>query len=141
MKKHILDFVQRGFVGAAFGPVVLAVIYGILGAAGVAGSLAPGEVCAGIISVTVMAFIAAGVNIVYTVEKLPLFSAILIHAGVLYVDYLIVYLCNSWLPRNLKAVMVFTGIFVAGYAAVWAVIYLVSRRNIDKLNKRLEKDA
>lgn len=139
MKKHILEFVHRGFFGAAFGPVVLAIIYGILGATGAVESLSPREVCSGIISITLMAFIAAGINMIYTVERLPLVSAILIHAGVLYVDYLIMYLFNSWIPRNMIAIGIFTCIFAAGFAAVWFVIYLVSMRNIKKLNNRLEK--
>ena len=138
MKKYVLEFVHRGFFGVAFGPVVLAIVYGILGATGAVESLTTGEVCSGIISVTLMAFIAAGINMIYTVECLPLISAILIHAGVLYVDYLIMYLFNSWMPRNLNAIAVFTGIFAVGFAAVWVIIYLVSKKDIDRLNSRLE---
>ena len=35
MKKHIGNFIMRGVVGGFFGPIVLAVIYGILGHSGV----------------------------------------------------------------------------------------------------------
>ncbi|MBO7195970.1 MAG: DUF3021 family protein [Clostridia bacterium] len=34
--------------------------------------------------------------------------------------------------------LVFTGIFVVGYALVWLVIYLITKSNTDKLNKNLK---
>ncbi|MBR4086559.1 MAG: DUF3021 family protein, partial [Clostridia bacterium] len=91
------EFLKRGMLAAWSGPVILAIVYGILGATGAVKALTPREVCLGVISVTLMAFIAAGVTAVYTVERLPLFSAILIHAGVLYLDYLLMYLFNRWI--------------------------------------------
>jgi hypothetical protein len=72
---------------------------------------------------------------IYTVESLPLPMAILIHAGVLYLDYLLIYLLNSWLPRS--AIGMFTAIFAAGYALVWLVIYLCIRANTKKINEKI----
>lgn len=137
MKRFAADFAMRGLVAAGFGPVVLAIIYGILGKAGVTDSLTTGEVCLGIISITLMAFIAGGINVIYTVERLPLISAILIHGSVLYADYLIMYMFNAWLPRNLNAVGIFTAIFISGFAVIWLIVYLINRRNADKLSRRL----
>lgn len=135
MKKYVLEFVKRGLMAASGGPVILAIIYYILGAAGTVTAFTPNEVCLGILSITVMAFIIAGISMIYTVESLPLPMAILIHAGVLYLDYLLVYLLNSWLPRN--AIGTFTAIFAAGYALVWMVIYLCIRAKTKKLNEKL----
>lgn len=137
MKKYVLEFVQRGLTVAAAGPVVLAIIYGILGAVGVIETLTPWEVCRGILSITVMAFIAAGITMIYTIERLPLISAILVHAGVLYLDYLFIYLVNGWLARNLTAFGIFTGIFAVGYAIVWICIYLITKKNTDQVNRKL----
>lgn len=139
MKKFILDFIHRGLLVAFCGPLVLAIIYGILGAAGVVESLAPADVAKGIFSITVMAFIAAGITAIYTVERLPLISAILIHAGVLYLDYLVLYLLNNWIRRDIVAISVFTGIFAAGYALIWLGIYFFTRTNTRKLNRKLPK--
>lgn len=139
MKKYVLEFVKRGLVAAAGGPVVLAIIYGILGATGAVTAFTPNEVCLGILSITLMAFVAAGITLIYQVEQLPLLSAILIHAGVLYLDYLIMYLLNSWIPRNGVAIGFFTGIFFAGFAVVWLVIYLCSRNKIKQLNAKMKK--
>ena len=124
-------------MAASGGPVVLAVVYGILGAVGTIDSLSPGEVCMGVLTVTLMAFIASGITVVYTVESLPLVSAVLIHAGVLYLDYLMMYLLNSWIPRDLAGVGIFTAIFAAGYAAIWLVIYLSIKVKTDRINRKL----
>lgn len=140
MKKYVLEFVKRGLMAAAGGPVILAIIYGVLGATGVVASFTPNEVCMGILSITLMAFIIAGISMIYTVERLPLSSAILIHAGVLYLDYLLVYLLNSWLPRNWQAIGTFTLVFAAGYALVWLVIYLCIRKSTKALNAKIQAE-
>ena len=138
MNKHVKEFLLRGLTCAAGGPLVLAIIYAILGAQGVATSLAPAEVSTAIISVTVMAFIAAGITMVYQIEQLPLLCAVLIHGGVLYADYLLMYILNSWIPRNGQAIGIFTAIFAAGYALIWAVIYLTIRAKTERINKKLK---
>ena len=135
MKQYIKQFCLRGLTAAAGGPVVLAIIYGILGKCGVIECLPPGEVTLGILSITLMAFIAAGITVVYTVEQLPLPMAILIHGGVLYVDYLLMYLLNDWIPKG--GIGIFTLIFGLGYAAVWLVIYLSIRIKTAQINKKL----
>lgn len=137
MKKYVLEFLKRGLMAASGGPIILAIVYGILGATGAASSFTPSEVSMGILTVTLMAFIAAGISVVYQLEYLPLMSAILIHAGVLYLDYLVMYLLNSWIPRNLTGVGIFTAIFAAGYAVVWLCIYLSIKAKTDRINKKL----
>ena len=64
MKKHILDFIKRGFVAMGFGPILLAIIYAILGATRVIETIAVGEVVLGVLSISLMAFIAAGITVV-----------------------------------------------------------------------------
>ena len=137
MKKYIIAFLKRGSMAAFGGPVILAIVYGILGAAGQVGNFTPGEGCGGILTVTLMAFIAAGVSIVYQIERLPLMSAVLIHGGVLYLDYLLVYLLNSWIPRDLMGIGIFTAIFVGGYIVIWLCIYLSIKAKTDRINKKL----
>ena len=136
MKKYVLEFFKRGSVSAAGGPVVLAIVYGILGATGVAQILTPTEVCLGILSITLMAFIAGGITMIYTVEALPLISAILLHGVVLYVDYLIMYLMNRWIPRG--GIGVFSAIFFAGFALIWVIVYLCIRSKTERLNHKLK---
>ena len=138
MKKHVMDFIKRGMMAAWGGPVILAIIYACLGSNGVVETLTVKEVCMGILSSAVMAFIAAGIPVVYQVEQLPLPMAILIHGGVLYLDYLLVYLMNGWLKSQLGPIAVFTVIFVAGFALIWLIIYLTTRKQINRLNSKMQ---
>lgn len=137
MKTYVKDFVLRGLICAAGGPLVLAIIYGILGATGAVAVLTPQEVCLGIITVSLLAFIAAGCTTLYQIERLSVFMAALIHGGVLYVAYAVIYLVNGWLAQQLVAFLVFTGVFVGGYGLVWLVIYLVTKHAAEKLNRQL----
>jgi hypothetical protein len=139
MKNKILKFIQRGFIGATFGPLVLALIYWILGLTNTIDSLPVNEVVLGIISISVLAFIAAGIPIVYELENLPLATAILIHCFTLYIDYAIIYLLNGWLAKELIPFLVFSAIFLFGFALVWCIIYLCERKNIKKLNQKINQ--
>ena len=138
MKKHVIDFCKQGMVAAWGGPVIVALIYAVLGAQGVLVTLTVKEVCMAILSSTVMTFIAAGIRVVYRVEQLPLPMAILIHCAVLYLDYLLVYLMNGWLPNQQGPIMTFTLIFVAGFALIWLFIYQFTKKDIKKLNQKLK---
>lgn len=139
MKRHILNFLKRGLMAASGGPAVLAIIYGILGATGTVEALAPGEVCKGILTITVLAFLAGGIGVIYEIERLPLFWAVLIHGLALYGAYILTYLVNGWLASQWVAVLVFTGIFAAGYGVIWGVVYLSVRRSAARVNKLLGK--
>ena len=138
MKKFFKDFLLRGLLCAAGGPLILAVIYGILGAVGAVEAFTPREVCLGILTITLLAFIAAGMTAIYRQEQLPLSMMILIHGGALYAAYILTYLINGWLQNSLIPILVFTGIFVAGYALVWLIIYRVEKAKAEKLNKLLK---
>ena len=139
MKKFWKEFLLRGLICAAGGPIVLAIIYGILGATGTVETFSSGEVCTGILSITLLAFIAAGMTAIYQVEQLPLPIMILLHGGALYIAYILTYLLNGWLMKRLTDILVFTGIFIAGYAFIWLIIYLVEKAKAEKLTKLLNE--
>lgn len=139
MRKYIGEFCRRGLVACGFGPLVLALFYWILGQTGLIVALTVEEVCLGIFSLAVLAFIAGGMNCLYQIERLPLMLAILIHGGVLYGSYLFTYLVNGWLEWGTTPVLVFSLIFALGYLAVWAVIYCVTKKNTEKINAILQK--
>lgn len=139
MKRYLKEFMLRGLVACGFGPIILAVIYGILGAVGAVQTLTPGEVCKGVLSIALMAFVAGGMTAVYQFEEIPLFLAILIHGVALYLDYLMIYLLNDWIAQGITPLIVFTLIFVAGYGLTWLVIYLITRRGIKRINRMLSK--
>ena len=139
MKRFISEFFRRGLIACGFGPIVLAVLYLILYYKGLIDTLTVNQVCTGIFSITVLAFTAGGMNAVYHIERLPLMSAILIHGIILYFSYLGAYLLNDWIEWGATPILVFSGIFVVGYLAVWAIIYCVTKRNTKKLNEMLKE--
>ena len=139
MKKFVLEFVRRGFIATGLGPIVLAIVYLILKQSAAIDTLTVDQVCIGIFSLSVLAFIAGGMNAIYQVERMPLMTAILIHGGTLYIGYLGTYLLNDWLDFGIIPIIVFTTIFVVGYIVIWAIIYSIIRRNTAKLNEKLKK--
>ena len=138
MRKFWKDFLLRGLISAAGGPLVLAVIYGILSATGAVETITTNEVCLSIITITLLAFIAAGMTAIYQMEQLPLPTMILFHGGALYIAYILTYLINGWLQNSLIPILIFTGIFAAGYALIWLIIYAIERNKTEKLNKLLK---
>ena len=139
MKKIVLEFFRRGMIACGFGPIVLAVLYLVLHRQGVIQMLTVDEVCLGTFTISALAFVVGGMNVIYQVERLPLMVAILIHGGVLYASYLVTYLVNGWLEKDATPILTFTGIFALGYLVVWAVIYFVTKRNTEKVNELLKQ--
>lgn len=139
MKKLALEFLRRGLVACGFGPIILAILYLILQDKSGLQILSVNEVCIGIFSISALAFIAGGMNVIYQIERLPLMLAILIHGGVLYLSYLGTYLLNGWLEGGIAPILIFSLIFVIGYLAIWALIFSITKKSTEKLNRMLEE--
>lgn len=139
MKKYIFDFLRRGLSACGLGPIVLAILYLILQHQGAIVTLTVNQVCVGIFSLSALAFVAGGMNMIYQIERLPLMVAILIHGSVLYISYLGTYLLNDWLEWGMIPVLVFSGIFVVGYLIIWLIIYSIIKRNTEQINEVLKK--
>ncbi len=139
MKKFLSEFFRRGLIASSLGPVVLAVLYIILKHTAGVETLTVNQVCTGILSITLLAFIAGGMNAVYQIERFPLMVAVLIHGLVLYSGYLATYLINGWLERGFAPMLIFTTIFIVGYLLIWAIIYSGIKKNTEKLNKKLSE--
>ena len=139
MKKIILEFFRRGLIACGFGPIVLAILYLLLQHQADIETLTVNQVCLGIFSLSALAFIAGGMNVIYQIEQLPLMVAILIHGGVLYISYLATYLLNDWLEWGVTPILFFSGIFVLGYLLVWLIIYSITKRNTEKINQILKE--
>jgi hypothetical protein len=144
MKRIILEFLRRGLIACGLGPIVLAILYLILQHQAAIETLTVNQVCIGIFSLSALAFIAGGMNVIYQSERLPLMVAILIHGGVLYISYLGTYLLNDWLEWGVTPILVFSGIFVLSYLIIWMIIYSIIRKKTEKLNvilKEKQKNA
>ena len=139
MKKNVLEFFRRGLISCGFGPLVLAVLYLILQHQGIVQTLTVNEVCLGIFSLSALALIAGGMNVIYQIERLPLMAAILLHGCVLYISYLGTYLLNGWMEWGVTPILVFSGIFIFGYLVVWVIICSVTRKRTARLNEILKQ--
>ena len=139
MKKIVLEFCRRGLIASGFGPIVLAILYLILKHHANVETLTVNQVCLGIFSLSALAFIAGGMNVVYQIERLPLMVAILIQGVVLYITYLVTYLINDWLEMGATPILVFSGIFILGYLAIWAIIYVIIKKRTERLNVILKQ--
>jgi len=139
MKRNIAEFCRRGLIASGLGPLILAVLYLILQHQGAVEILTVNEVCTGIFSLSALAFIAGGMNIIYQSERLPLMLAISIHGAVLYISYLATFLINGWLQQGMAPILIFTVIFVIGYIVIWVIIYAATKKNTEKLNRMLRE--
>ena len=90
----------------------------------------------GIFSTTFLAFIAAGVTAIHQIDSIPKPFAALIHASILYIDYLGIYLLNGWM--ELRHLWIFTLFFLLVFALIWLSIYIPNRIRVEKMNKMLE---
>ena len=139
MKSNIMEFIRRGMTACGFGPIILAFIYLILQHHEAVDTLTVNQVCLGIFSLSALAFIAGGMNVLYQIEQLPLLVAILIHGSVLYISYLATYLINGWLEWGITPIIAFSGIFILGYMIVWPIIFTSTKRNTENLNRILNE--
>lgn len=139
MKKYILDFCRRGLIACGFGPIVLAIIYLILQQHAGVETVTVNQLCLGIFSLSALAFMAGGMNVLYHIERIPLMVAILVHGGVLYISYLLIYLINGWLEAGKISILVFSGVFVVGYLVIWVIIYSAIKRKTENLNLILKQ--
>ena len=138
MREHIKGFFLRGLTVSVGGPLVLAVVYWIIGMGENAAPINQNEIALGIVTSAILAFIAGGITEIYRVERLPGFFAALIHGVVLYIDYAAVYCINGWFKDGMKSFIVFTVVFAAGYLLIWLGIYLSGRRAVLAMNKKLK---
>ena len=136
-KEYLKNIILRGLVAMGFGPIVLSIVYAILGLVGVVSEVAVSEIVTGVVSITLLAFLTGGLTYVYQIEELGLAAAIVIHGLSLYVGYAIVYITNGWLANGAVPFIVFTAVFVLGFALTWLVIYFVTKSTTRKLNKRI----
>lgn len=137
MKNFIKEFCKRGMAFAWMGPIILCIVWYFLNETGTVTELSIPEIIKNVTTITFMAFIAAGISAVYTVEKLPYATAGLIQMAVLYFDYMLIYLLNGWMP--VSAVPVFSLIFFAGFLIVWVIIYYSIKHVTDRMNTKLKK--
>ncbi|WP_308557194.1 DUF3021 domain-containing protein [uncultured Lactobacillus sp.] len=137
MKKFVKDFALRGLIAAGFGPLILVSVYLGLQLSGTATSIPISQVNLNIVSSLVLAFIAGGISAIFKVERIPLGTATLIDAVVIYLDYLVIYIINDWIKTQFTPLLIFTIIYIIGYLIIWFVIYRQIQKQVTAINKKL----
>lgn len=134
MKAFLKEFVKRGSMFCGGGPLIVAIIYMFLPVETVGVS----HIVTEILTSLLLAFIAAGISAIYTVEKIPYPTAGLIQGSVLLADYLTIYLINGWIPVTWQSITMFVTIFVAAFLTISLIIYHSIKVQIEKLNKQIK---
>lgn len=135
MNNYLKRFLHRGLMAASGGPIILGIIYWIEGTAALPGR----EVFLGIVTTSLLAFVAAGISVVYQIERIPLLPATMLHSGGLLTAYLTIYLINGWLqPKNIPWFLV---IFCSLYAVIWTIVTLSVRHSVQRVNQKMKSDA
>ena len=133
----VREFFHRGLVFGGFGPIILGIIYLVLHRTVENLTLSGAEVCLGILSVYLLAFVHAGASVFNQLEHWPVAKSTLCHFGVLYVAYILCYVINSWIPFEPLVLGIFTAIFAVGYAVIWLAVYVSIRVTVKRLNRSL----
>ncbi len=140
MRKIIKEYMLRGFIVAGFGPLTVAIVYAIIGAATKENTITTNQFLLAVVSSYILAFVIAGCSVVYQIEKLSLLKASLIHAVTLYASYLLCYLANAWIESSWVNISIFTGIFIVGYIIIWIIVYSIIKATVKKLNEKINKE-
>lgn len=138
MKKRVIKFCLRGLVFSGMGPLIYGIIMMILYLCNIDTTSDGLIIFKGIISTYFIGFICAGASIVWQEERLGMGLQVVIHGTALYIGYLSMYLINSWLPRNLPSILIFSLVFILTYLCIWLIIYLVEKNRAKKFNNHLK---
>lgn len=139
MNKYVKEFLHRGLIFGGFGPIVLGIVYAIIGAFVEGLALGGAEILIAIISTYLLAFLQAGASIFNQIEGWPLAKSLLFHFGTVYLAYLGCYVLNTWIPFEPVVVLIFTAVFVVTYFAIWLTVYFIVKSTEKKLNSKIKQ--
>lgn len=138
MNRYLKAFLHRGLMFGGFGPIILGVVYAILQKTVASFSLNGTQILVAIVSIYLLAFVQAGASVFNQIESFSVPKALLCHLSVLYVAYVFCYLVNNWIPFDPVVLLIFTGIFLAGYFLIWSIVYISVKTLSRKLNTKLQ---
>lgn len=136
---YVKKFFFNGLISGGFGPIIYAIVMLSLGLSGTIDMVSYEELTLGILTSYLLAFIAGGVGVIYSIEKLPLIYATLIHAVVLYLDYILIYLLNGWIASQWQAILIWTASYICIYIVVWLIVYFSIKAQAKRINKKLNE--
>ena len=138
MNPYVKTFLHRGLIFSGLGPIVAGIVYLSIDLSGTKLNLTGVEVFLAILTTYIIAFVQAGSSVFNEVEKWGKAKSALFQMTSIYVVYVTGYLVNRWIPLDYKIILIFTGIFVGGYFAIWLTVYLITKKVSNKLNEKLK---
>ncbi len=138
MNRYLKDFLHRGLMFGGFGPIVMGIIYLVLSKTVADFELTAVQVFLAVLTTYSMAFIQAGATVFNSIEHWSVPKSLLCHFSLLYAVYSIAYVANSWIPFDVKVLIVFSVIFIAVYFGVWLTVYFSLKAASNRMNKKLK---
>lgn len=136
MNEYVKKFFHRGLIFGGFGPIILGIIFAILGATLENFTISGSEILLAIVSTYMLAFLHAGASVFNQIEHWSIARSLACHFATLYLAYTLTYTLNRWIPFDPIVLLVFTGIFIGVYGLVWLVVVLSVKYTARVLNRR-----
>ncbi len=137
MNKYVKSFLHRGAIFGGFGPMVMGIIYLIIEFTTDNFSINGKDIFLGIITTYFIAFLHAGASVFNQIESWSVPKSMLFNFLTIYVAYTLGYILNSWIPFNIKILLIYTGIFIIAYLIIWLIAFFSIRFTTKKLNSKL----
>ena len=80
-----------------------------------------------------------GTTVLYEAERMPLALVSFIHCMICIIPFIPLSIFLRW-TENLKTTLIITSIQIAAYFMIWLIIYMLYRKEINKLNE-MQKQA
>ena len=137
-KNYFKEFLHRGLIFGGFGPIIAGIVFFVLSLTLESFSLSGQEILLAIVSTYLLAFLQAGASVFNQIESWSVAKSMLYHFVTIYLAYVGCYLLNSWIPFDIKVILIFTAIFVVLYLVIWLSVFFAVRATSKRLNERVK---
>ena len=139
MNKYFKEFLHRGLMFGGFGPIIVGIVFAILGVTVEDFHIDAWQILLAIVSTYVLAFVQAGASVFNQIEHWSVGKSLLWHFVSIYLAYSLCYIANVWIPFEPMVLLIFTAAFAVTYFIVWFSVYFAVRATQKRLNKNLRK--
>ena len=139
MNKYFKEFLHRGLMFGGFGPIIVGIVFAILGVSIEDFHIDAWQILLAIVSTYVLAFVQAGASVFNQIEHWSVGKSLLWHFVTIYLAYSLCYIANVWIPFEPMVLLIFTVAFAVTYFIVWFSVYFTVRATQKRLNKNLRK--
>ena len=139
MNIYVKEFFKRGLMFSGLGPITAGTVLFIISRFDKALQLDGLQMLIMILSTYILAFVQAGATVFNQIDTWSVPKALACHFSSLYVVYVMCYLVNTWIPFDIRVIIIFSLIFIVTFFIIWTIVFLTVRHLSRKLNKNLSK--